>query len=83
LSFWDINGTPKVFPRRFDKLLALREPGDLIDAEFGVVCRRESYPMLEVPIFSSRRHGGESTTGYGSALRMYWRAYRLLRRTRR
>ncbi|HSQ00305.1 MAG TPA: glycosyltransferase [Candidatus Dormibacteraeota bacterium] len=79
LSYWDINGTPKVFPRRFDKLMALSEPGDLIDAEFSAVCRREDYPMLEVPIFSSRRHGGRSTTGYRSALRMYWGVYRLWR----
>ena len=79
LSYWDINGTPKVFPRAFDKLLALREPGDLIDAEFNIVCRRESYPMLEVPILSADRHGGRSTTGYRSALRMYWGAYRLWR----
>lgn len=82
LSNWDINGTPKVFPRRFDKLMTLREPGDLIDAEFNLVCRRENYPMLEVPIFSTRRHGGQSTTGYGSALRMYWGAYRLWRSRR-
>lgn len=79
LSCWDVNGTPKVFPRRFDALLHLREPGDLVDAEFVAACRREHYPMLEVPIFSSRRHGGRSTTGYGSALRMYWGAYRLWR----
>jgi glycosyltransferase involved in cell wall biosynthesis len=79
LSYWDINGTPKVFPRTFDKLLALREPGDLIDAEFSMVCRREGYPMLEVPILSSRRHGGRSTTGYRSALKLYWGAYRLSR----
>ena len=82
LSYWDINGTPKVFPRRFEKLLALHEPGDLIDAEFSLVCRRENYPMLEVPILSTRRHGGLSTTGYGSALRLYWGAYRLWRSVR-
>src|SRR5262249_19263372 len=32
LNVWDINGTPKVFPRGFDKLLALKSDGDLIDA---------------------------------------------------
>ena len=79
LSYWDINGTPKVFPRTFHRLLALTEPGDLIDAEFSVICRREEYPVVEVPIFSSRRHGGYSTTGYRSALRMYWGAYRFWR----
>jgi glycosyltransferase involved in cell wall biosynthesis len=79
LSTWDINGTPKVFPRSFDKLLNLTRDDDLIDLEFIAVCRREGYPIIEVPIFSSRRHGGTSTTNYRSALRMYRRAYRLRR----
>lgn len=83
LSYWDINGTPKVFPRTFDKLLALSHDDDLIDAEFNVICRREGYPVLEVPIFSSRRHGGKSTTNYRSALRMYTGAYRMWRETKR
>lgn len=78
LPYWDINGTPKVFPREFDKLLKLSRDDDLIDLEFCLTCKREEYPVLEVPILSSRRRGGESTTGYRSAARMYWRAYRLL-----
>lgn len=75
LSYWDINGTPKVFPRVFSELLNLKQDGDLIDAEFNVVCRWEGYPVLEVPIFSTRRHGGASTTKLHSAFRMYWGAY--------
>ncbi|GAC1443923.1 MAG: hypothetical protein NVSMB52_02740 [Chloroflexota bacterium] len=82
LSFWDINGTPKVFPRKFDRLLHLSRDDDLIDAEFNAVCRLENYPVLEVPIFSSRRHGGRSTTNYGSAFRMYWGAFTLYRSMR-
>lgn len=82
LSYWDINGTPKVFPRTFEKLLALSRDDDLIDLEFNVICRREGYPMLEVPIFSSRRHGGKSTTSFYSALKMYWGAYRMWRASR-
>jgi len=35
--------------------------------------------MLEVPIFSQRRHGGRSTTNLHSAVRMYWGAYQLWR----
>jgi glycosyltransferase involved in cell wall biosynthesis len=77
LSYWDINGTPKVFPRSFDKLLNLTRSNDLIDAEFNAICRREDYPMIEVPIFSTRRFGGKSTTNYLSAVRMYWGAYRM------
>ena len=83
LSYWDVNGTPKAFPRSFDKLLSLTRADNLIDAEFALVCRREGYPLLDVPIFSSRRHGGTSTTGYLSAVGMYWGAFRFWRTTRR
>lgn len=82
LSNWDVNGTPKVFPRSFDKLLKLEREDDLIDVEFCVVCRENGYPMVEVPSFSSRRHGGKSTTGYGSAIRMYRGAIALWRQRR-
>lgn len=80
LSYWDINGTPKVFPRKFDQLLHLASNDDLIDAEFNVICRQENYPVVEVPIFSTRRHSGKSTTNYNSAFKMYTGAYQLWRR---
>ena len=38
--------------------------------------------MIEVPILATVRHGGRSTTGYRSALRMYVGAYRLWQRER-
>lgn len=79
LSVWDIKGTPKVFPRSFTKLLDLTRDDDLVDAEFLVRCRRANYPVLEVPIFSTRRHGGKSTTGLRSAAKMYLGAWRLRR----
>ncbi len=75
LPCWDINGTPKVFGRKFDKLLQLTSNDDLIDLEFNVVCRRAGYPMLEIPIIQTTRHGGRSTTSVRSAVRMYWRAW--------
>lgn len=77
LSYWDINGTPKVFPRRFGRLLALTRDDDLLDAEFLVLCRREGYRVLEVPIFSTRRRGGRSTTTLRTAFRLYAGAFRL------
>jgi hypothetical protein len=83
VAFWDINGTPKVFPRKFEKLMQLSSKDDLIDAEFNYVCRREEYPMLEVPIFSKGRLGGTSTTNYGSAVRMYSGAYRMWRQLKK
>src|SRR5207245_251524 len=75
LSCWDVNGTPKVFPRSCDRLLRLRRDDDLIDAEFVRTCREACYPMLAVPVSSSRRHGGKSTTNLASAFRMYWGAW--------
>jgi glycosyltransferase involved in cell wall biosynthesis len=77
LPVWDINGTPKLFPRSFQKLLALQRDDDLIDLEFVATCAREGYPVLEVPLLATQRHGGRSTTNYRSAARMYWGAYRM------
>jgi glycosyltransferase involved in cell wall biosynthesis len=79
LAHWDVNGTPKVFPRSFERLLALSRDDDLIDAEFSLVCRRENYRMIEIPIFSERRRGGRSTTTLRSAVRLYQGAYELWR----
>jgi undecaprenyl-phosphate 4-deoxy-4-formamido-L-arabinose transferase len=80
LAVWDVNGTPKVFPRRFERLLELRRDDDLIDLEFVAVCTREGYPLVEVPVLATTRHGGESTTRLKSALRMYRGAVALRRR---
>ena len=71
LAYWDINGTPKVFPRRYARLLELKRDDDLIDLEFNVICRREEYPVIEVPIFSTTRRSGPSTTNWRSAIHMY------------
>jgi len=79
LSYWDINGTPKVFPREFDKLRTLQREDDLIDLEFNIICRREAYPVLEVPILSTTRHGGRSTTRLGSAIKLYAGAHTMWR----
>jgi len=79
LSCWDVNGTPKVFPRSCERLFRLQRDDDLIDAEFVWTCREAGYPMIEIPVFSFRRYGGKSTTNVGSALRMYWGAWALRR----
>lgn len=75
LPTWDVNGTPKVFPRGFGALLELERNDDLIDVELLWRCQEHGYPVLEVPIAQTVRHGGRSTTGYGSAVRMYLGAY--------
>jgi glycosyltransferase involved in cell wall biosynthesis len=79
VATWDVNGTPKIFPRSFKRLLELRSNGDLIDAEFVLTCKRERYPMIEVPLLATTRLGGRSTTNYRSALRMYRGAVALRR----
>lgn len=79
LPYWDVNGTPKVFPRQYDALLNMTSNDDLLDAEFNIICRQNNYRMLEVPIFSTRRHGGISTTSYRSAIKLYLGVYRLWR----
>lgn len=78
----DVNATPKVFSRSHAALLNLTSDGDMLDAEFLFICRREGFPVIEVPIFGNRRQGGSSTTNYRSAVGMYVGAYRLWRATR-
>jgi glycosyltransferase involved in cell wall biosynthesis len=79
LASSDVNGTPKFFPRTFNHLLNLSRDDDLIDLEFLQVCRDQGYPVLEVPILAGARHGGESTTRVGTALRLYRGAYSMWR----
>ena len=78
----DVNATPKVFSRSHAALLSLTSDGDMLDAELLFTCRREGFPVIEVPIFGNRRQGGSSTTNYRSAAGMYLGAYRLWRATR-
>ncbi len=80
LAYWDINGTPKVFPRKFDRLLDLTRDDDLIDLEFNIICRKEDYPMLEIPIFSKLDREGKSTTNLLSAMKMYLGAFSFWRK---
>ncbi len=68
---WDINGTPKVFPRAFDKLLELTRTDDLFDAEFSLVCEREGYPVVEIPVDADLLSGSRARPDYRAALRMY------------
>jgi glycosyltransferase involved in cell wall biosynthesis len=83
LSCWDVNGTPKVFPRSCRELFALTRPDDLLDLEFNIICGIERYRMLEVPILSTKRRGGRSTTTWLSAIKLYWGAYQLWRSRQR
>jgi len=77
LPVWDVNGTPKVFERDALDRLQLTENGDLVDLEFIVRCQELGLQILEVPVVSAVRHGGESTTNVGSAWKMYHGAFRM------
>jgi pimeloyl-ACP methyl ester carboxylesterase len=77
LATWDIDGTPKFFPRKFHHLMTLRSEGELYDLEWMRACRYAGYPVVEIPIFPTERFGGRSTTSYRSAMRMLSGAYRM------
>jgi glycosyltransferase involved in cell wall biosynthesis len=77
LATWDIDGTPKFFPRKFHHLMGLDSAGELYDLEWMRACRYAGYPVVEIPIFPTERFGGKSTTSYRSAVRMLLGAYRM------
>jgi hypothetical protein len=70
---WDVNGTPKIFPRTFSKLLELTRDDDLLDAEFALVCEQAGYPVIEIPVDAYLLPGAGSPRppDYRAALRMY------------
>jgi hypothetical protein len=80
---WDVNGTPKVFPRSFTRLLELRSEDDLFDAEFALVCEQAGYPVIEVPIDAVLQADRTVHTDYRAALRMYAGVPRLRERAAR
>jgi glycosyltransferase involved in cell wall biosynthesis len=71
LATWDINGTPKLFPREILEQNQPHEDGDLIDLELMTRLRSANVLVLEVPIVEGTRHSGRSTTNLRSAVRMY------------
>jgi hypothetical protein len=71
VAAWDINGTPKIFPRVFTDLLHLTQSGNLLDAEFAAVCERSGYPVMEVPVEASLAPGLSEAFQFRSALQMY------------
>lgn len=77
LATWDIDGTPKLFPRSFQHLLQVHSDGNLFDLELMRACHYAGYPVIEVPVLTSDRYGGRSTTSYRTAAQMLLGAYRL------
>lgn len=77
LATWDIDGTPKVFPRSFHHLLDVHSDGNLFDLELMRACQYAGYPLIEIPVLAGDRFGGRSTTSYRTAAQMLLGAYRL------
>lgn len=74
---WDINGTPKVIPRKVYKELNIISDDDLIDAEIIVRCALKNVSIIEIPVISTTRISGSSTTNFKSAFKMYSGAIKL------
>ncbi len=79
-AIWDVNGTPKVFPRHIIKNMEILCENDLIDAELMARCRKENITIIEVPVYSTGRISGKSTTNLRSAMKMYFGLIKLKRR---
>ena len=68
---WDVNGTPKVIPQKVYNQLNITSDDDLIDAEIIIKCTRNKNPIIEIPVVSTTRISGASTTNFLSAYKMY------------
>jgi glycosyltransferase involved in cell wall biosynthesis len=77
LATWDVDGTPKFFPRRFHHLLHLDSDAELYDLAWMRACRYAGYPVVEIPIYPTERYGGRSSTNLRTAFRMLLGAYRM------
>jgi glycosyltransferase involved in cell wall biosynthesis len=75
----DVNGTPKMFSRELYRQLSLRSCGDLLDLELLARVTQLGVRVVELPVAGFQRHGGQSTTSFRSALRMYTGAFALRR----
>lgn len=71
VPIWDVNGTPKVIPKRIYNDLNITSDDDLIDAEIIIKCSKKKVRIIEIPVISTARISGSSTTNFGSAYRMY------------
>jgi hypothetical protein len=50
---------------------------DLIDAEIVVRCAKNKVLIIEIPVVSTTRISGISTTNFGSAFKMYTGIWKL------
>lgn len=71
VPIWDVNGTPKVLPRKVYEEIDITSDDDLIDAEIVIKCVRQKIKIIEIPVISTTRISGSSTTNFKSAYKMY------------
>lgn len=74
---WDVNGTPKVIPQKIYKQINITSEDDLIDAEIIALCAKNNFRIIEIPVVSTKRISGKSTTNFKSAFKMYMGLFRL------
>jgi len=77
VPIWDVNGTPKVIPKTVYNDLTIVSDDDLIDAEIIIRCARKNVRIIDIPVVSTQRISGKSTTNYASAFKMYSGLFRL------
>jgi dolichol-phosphate mannosyltransferase len=77
VPIWDINGTPKVLPKKVYEQMEILSEDDLIDAEIVVRCAKNKVLIIEIPVVSTTRISGSSTTNFGSAFKMYTGIWKL------
>lgn len=68
---WDINGTPKVIPRKILNKISITSKNDLIDLELLYKCFSHGFDILEVPVRFTKRRKGKSTTNIISGIKIY------------
>jgi hypothetical protein len=66
-----VNGTPKVFGRALYESANLKADGDLLDLELMRQVAAQRLPVVEIPVYGFKRHGGKSSTTFHSAWKMY------------
>jgi glycosyltransferase involved in cell wall biosynthesis len=71
VPIWDVNGTPKVLPRKVYNAITITSEDDLIDAEIIALCAKNKVKIIEIPVIATKRLSGKSTTNYISAFNMY------------
>ena len=76
LHCWDMNGTPKVFFRHFDRLMHLTQDDSMVDTEFNAICQLYDYPLIELTLAVTPRHSGRSSTNIRTAISLYSGALR-------